>query len=377
MEYCHLQTLPSTISQLTSLEELYITKYPSESFILPDEIGGLVNLKIMDFTRCEIKKIPSSIRNLKQLQRVDLFGTNLTTIPNEFLEFKLLENFDLAGNQITTIPDWISQLNNLTELSLWKNKIEIVSAEVWKLKELEVLLLNENNIVDFEIPNSKLTANQLRELSLSENVNLEILPEFIGELTNLKHLGLECTQIKQLPISLKHHSSLNKIVLSGNFIHNQSTLNKQYGGKIDFDGECESLIRLTVNYHDVYGKIETDIKIIGDSTTLYYHYRYDEPSTIDEEYDENIFFTFNTTELKAGLKFRLPDSLVRVSVLHLSIWDMLMPEWSFKYENLQGEISFIKVEKNKVEAVINLYCEDVNHSIRTLIDNKKIIFKMK
>jgi Leucine-rich repeat (LRR) protein len=377
MEYCHLQTLPFTFSQLTSLEELYITKYRSESFILPDEIGRLVNLKIIDFTRCKIMCFPSIIRNLKQLQRIDLFGNSLTTIPDEFLEFKLLESLDLAGNQITSIPTSINQLNNLTELSLWKNKIKIVPAGIWNLNALEVLLLNENNIVEFEIPNSKLTTNQLSELSLSENIHLEILPEFIGELTNLKYLSLKCTQIKQLPVSLKQHSNLNRIVLSDNLIHNKSTLNKQYGDKIDFDGECESLKRFTVNYHDLYGKINTDIKTVGDSITLYYHYRYDYPSSIDEEYEENIFFTFNTTEVRSGMKFILPDSFVRISVLHLSIWDILMPELSFKYENLQGEITFMTIEKKKIETVINLYCPDIDNSIRTLIDNKKIIFKKK
>jgi Leucine-rich repeat (LRR) protein len=136
-----------------------------------------------------------------------------------------------------------------------ENKIKIVPAGIWNLNALEVLLLNENNIVEFEIPNSKLTTNQLSELSLSENIHLEILPEFIGELTNLKYLDLKCTQIKQLPVSLKQHSNLNRIVLSDNLIHNKSTLNKQYGDKIDFDGECESLKRLTVNYHDLYGNV--------------------------------------------------------------------------------------------------------------------------
>ena len=77
------------------------------------------------------------------------------------------------------------------------------------------------------------------------------------------------------------------------------------------------------------------------------------------------------------MTYILPSSSIRVSVLHLSVWDMILPEWKFKYENLQGEITFMTIEKNKIETVINLYCPDIDNSIRTLIDNKKIIFKKK
>ena len=375
MEYCHIQTLPPTIAHLISLEELYLTKYPAESLVIPNEIGSLVNLKIIDFTRCQIKSFPVSISNLKQLKSIDLFGNDLTSIPDELLEFKLLEKLDLSGNKITSIPNWIGQLKYLKEIYLWENKIETVPSEVWEIGTLEILLLHDNNILEFEIPD--LPANHLREVSLSDNINLKVLPEFICQLSNLEYLGLECTQIKELPVCVKQCLNLKRISLSENLIGNKKALENACGGKIQFRGECEQLTRLTVNFHDFYGKVTTDIKTKHDSITLYYHYSYNEPDKRDEEYDENVFFVLNKAEVKTGSKYILPDSLVRVLVMHLSIWDMLLPEFKFKYGNLQGEISFTTVKRNKIKTYINLYCDGYNDTKQILIDHKTIVFKKK
>lgn len=353
IEECSITTLSAGIGQLISLEELYISKrYDSNVLDLPEEIGNLVNLNILELSGCNLERVPRSIGNLINLKQLNLDRNKLVSIPNEIASLTLLES-----------------------LSLYDNKIQKVSAKIWKLKSLVRVFLSRNNIVEFEIPDS--VSISLTNVDLSENINLKIVPDFFGKLSNLKYLDLECTQVVQLPASLKQNSNLKAIYLSSNLIKSDIIFNAQYGGVIEFKEKCESLERLVINFHDRYGKITTDIKTNKDSITLYYHYSYNEPDVIDEEYDENVFFVLNKADVKEGSKFILPDSLVRISVLHLSIWDMLLPELKFKYENLQGEITFVSVEKNKITAYIYLFCDGYDDTDRILIGHKTIVFKKK
>jgi len=373
LEGCHITSLPSTIGQLTSLEELYITKYFDNKILdVPNEIGNLINLKTLDLSACNLKSLPRTISNCTKLKQLDLAKNDFSGIPNEISNLSSLETLSFYGNKITAISNVIGQLDRLIELTLSDNKIEKVPAAIWKLKALETLLLNDNNIVEFEIPDSVSTS--LTGVYLSENISLKMLPDFFAQLTNLEYLDLECTQVTQLPDGLKLNSNLKKIQLSENLITNKKILNKEFGGKIDFRYECEQLIQPAVNYHDLYGKIKTDIKTKNDSITLYYYYSYGGRVT-DDGYTENIFFTLPKIKAVPGVKFMLPDSLVSIVISHTSWWDALLPESKLKYENLQGEISFVSVKNNKIKTYINLYCDGYDDTKRILIDEKNILFK--
>ncbi|HSY60973.1 MAG TPA: hypothetical protein VK796_03810, partial [Cytophaga sp.] len=375
LEGCHITSLPPAIGQLISLEELYLTKdFDNGSLNIPNEIGNLVNLKILDLSACNLKSLPETIGNWTKLKQLDLAKNDFSEIPNEILYFSSLEILSFYGNKIKVLPASFRHMDNLKELTLSDNKIEKVPAEIWKLKALETLLLNENNIIEFEVPDS--ISISLTGVYLSENISLNMLPDFFAQLTNLEYLDLECTQVTRLPDGLKLNSNLEKIQLSENLITNKKALNKEFGGKIDFTYECEQLTKHTINYHDLYGEIKTDIKTKNDSITLFYYYSYSGRVT-DDGYNENIFFTLSKSKVVSGVTFILPDSLVRIAISHNSWWDALLPESKFKYENVQGKISFVSVKNNKITTYINLYCDGYDDTKRLLIDEKKIIFKKK
>ncbi|MFX1237691.1 MAG: leucine-rich repeat domain-containing protein [Promethearchaeota archaeon] len=277
IEYYRIDTIPKSIGNLASLQELDLSHNQIRS--LPESIGNLASLQELDLSHNQIRSLPESIGNLTSLQKIYLNHNKLTALPESFYNLKNLKQISLYENKWS--GEW-KDIENLTDISRIfnicqkLNGIFIFISHAWDDQEqYQVVKLNdylEKNIIvkknnfdiniihkvyicekdviddiwDFminKIPKSHLllfiaTNNSIKsescryELFLADKNNVEILP------------------IKNIDITWK---ALKKIELIDQNKHFQGYLDlSNPKEKFEFDGK---------NFDEIYEKLNNYIKI--------------------------------------------------------------------------------------------------------------------
>ena len=154
--------------------------------MLPEEIGCLQKLQILDLSRNNIKSLPKSIGNLANLELLDLSANDLQIIPQEIVELRNLRWLDLNFNRTTTLPDNFDRLQQLEYLDIAFTHIdgEEFPDEVWNLSSLRTFLALTSLI---SIPPSIENLEKLEHLEIGVRGNL---PKEFGNLKNLTKVFL-------------------------------------------------------------------------------------------------------------------------------------------------------------------------------------------
>jgi len=214
--------LPDWIQNIETLETLYLDAIGSSN--LPSILAKLTNLKVLMINNYALGEIPASLLLLKKLKRLDLrySGINSTVWRGRFEVLKYLtqlESLYLDGNYLEELPN-MNQLKHLKVLSIRKwNKYSIPLkafpnsiCDVTTLKELYL----DGNTIKY-IPKAIERLINLEVLSLS-NTKITTLPESIGNLKKLKVLNVKNCMLRSLPESLMQKSSLKTLNIEGNFL---------------------------------------------------------------------------------------------------------------------------------------------------------------
>ncbi|KAF4390696.1 hypothetical protein G4B88_015586 [Cannabis sativa] len=260
-------SLPSTLFRLTKLSELHISSNQLTGEIpkvlgnltnltslsldsnklngpIPWSIGYLINLEYLHLEANQIVgSIPVSIGNLKNLLYLDVSGNNLSgSLPLSLFRLTKLSELDISSNQLSgDIPEALGDLINLTSLSLSSNNLHgAIPWSIGHLISLQYLYLGGNQIngslpstlfrltkclthldISFNqfggvIPEALGNLTNLTSLSLSSNKFYGPIPWSIGDLINLTHLNLGGNQISSIPMSIGQMENLLNLNLSSN-----------------------------------------------------------------------------------------------------------------------------------------------------------------
>lgn len=342
-----LQILPKEIGQLKELKKMSLSTNWGQAIEIPSEIGNLQQLEEIDWSWCRIKKLPESIGNLKELRKMSLWGSNLTEIPAEIGQLKKLEQLYLSGNSIKTIPPEFYQLTSLKILNLESNELEQIDTEIGNLASLE-------------------------SIDLSNNTMLTAIPETLGTLPNLEDVFLENTQIREIPESFKVNPAIERIKLCKTLIDNPGKMEREFDGKIEWEWNCRELKKLLINFEEKYGK-ET-CKFVDNKDTLFlnYHYFYNEPGVIDEEYSKTITIAIPKYLLGEQKSFQLPLSKIKIEASYGSIWS-----FDRAYQPLKGNIEILNYSKNKITLALDLDGKFYEKEEPRKILNKTIVYLKK
>jgi Leucine-rich repeat (LRR) protein len=241
LENMGINKLPESIGNLSQLEELIIDKHNFRHFdrrhtdctlcSLPESIGHLDSLKVLELNSTKLDKLPRGLQNLKSLEVLKLYDNSLTELPPMMAELKSLKKLSIGLSDLAVLPDFIGDYPELEELIIrycnLKTAPEFIG-RLHKIKRLEfTLTAMENlpesigNLVCLEsleldgwnggtLPDTITNCLSLRRLQV---IGLECIPENIGNLTGLEKLHLKQGNFKEIPASLGNCSALKELVL--------------------------------------------------------------------------------------------------------------------------------------------------------------------
>jgi Leucine-rich repeat (LRR) protein len=174
----------TTSLQVLNLSDGYLTQ-------IPESIGQLKQLRIINVAKTGIKTLPTAICELSNLEELRINGNRIETLPESIGLLKQLRVIDVARTSITSLPDSICELSNLEELRINGNRIAALPESIGLLKQLRIINMRSNCI--------------------------SRLPDSIGELSNLKELICTANRLTTLPsslLNLQHHLKLLMIAFN-------------------------------------------------------------------------------------------------------------------------------------------------------------------
>ena len=181
---------------------------------LPENIGSLTKLKVLDIKGNKLESLPGSFENLKNLETLDLSLNYGIKLPNDFLLFSKLKELNIACCNLPKILDSLVELKNLKKLNISSNRITKIHPKIGNLEYLEELDLSYNKLEEIQLPILELKS--LKHLNLAGN-KIHKIPEEISKLKSLEILNLNFNLIQNLVVGLSVLNNLNAIYL----IHNR------------------------------------------------------------------------------------------------------------------------------------------------------------
>jgi hypothetical protein len=112
-----VRSLPRSIGYLKNLKKIYYSSCLYGCLrSLPDEIGDLISLEVLDLTGSKVNSLPHTIGNLSNLKELKLPEV-LSNLPDEIGNLTNLEHLHFRG-PMSTFPSMITNLKNLRVLNL-------------------------------------------------------------------------------------------------------------------------------------------------------------------------------------------------------------------------------------------------------------------
>ncbi len=167
--------------------------------------------KIIYFRHAGITKIPEEILACMDIRKLDLARNKFEVFPKELETFEHLRTLDLSENPFEEIGPHIEKLYTLKRLILKYSNLHDLPKEMSALKYLEELNLNYSNNLEI-LPNVLGEIQDLRKLSLSGCRNLKSL-DGIGRLKKLEELNLRGSNVNDLPDSIGELSELKTLYI--------------------------------------------------------------------------------------------------------------------------------------------------------------------
>ncbi|OWM86778.1 hypothetical protein CDL15_Pgr015814 [Punica granatum] len=194
-----LRGLPEEIGYLEALQELFLrgSAYPFAP--LPESIGNLGSLVILEVWGVSVARLPDTIGRLRKLKRLSLENTKIERLPDSIGRLKKLEYLSLGGcSEIQKLPDSFGDLQSLSTLNISSTGLLELPNSIGNLEELKELNASWSRLQG-EIPTEIGKLSRLRGLNLNMS-KIRLLPSTISQLSSLKSLLLwECNNLEELP----------------------------------------------------------------------------------------------------------------------------------------------------------------------------------
>ncbi len=140
-----LSELSPEIGNLVSLTSLVL--HSNKLKTIPDSIENLAKLRLLDLSRNDLSVVPDEIANLKELETLNISCNNLSEFPTMNTMIRL-HIFDASHNELESFPEGITDplLCHLAQISVAANGIQILPNDLHELANLKTLDVSDNKI---------------------------------------------------------------------------------------------------------------------------------------------------------------------------------------------------------------------------------------
>ncbi|KAL8540234.1 hypothetical protein ACS0TY_001714 [Phlomoides rotata] len=186
-------TIPSTLGNLSSLVELYLSDN-NLTGIIPSSLGQLFGLSVLDLSRNRLTgSIPATFDTLGNLTLLDMSVNFLSEeIPPGFGNLSGLQFLNLSWNSLSSlVPSELGYLSSLVELDLGFNSLSgSVPLDLRGLRSLRRMVVG-NNFLTGPLPvNLFSSLTQLQFVVLSHNGFSGEIPDVLWSIPSLQFLDL-------------------------------------------------------------------------------------------------------------------------------------------------------------------------------------------
>ncbi|KAF8359920.1 hypothetical protein PRIPAC_94915, partial [Pristionchus pacificus] len=165
---CSLDRLSTTIKHCANLTNLVLKD--NCLTCLPEEIGLLTQLKLIDVSSNQLVSLPQSMKNLENLQSLDIAKNKITTEGLfDFVGLVMLHIFEASHNDMTQFPPSLTSesLVKLHTVNFSYNKITNLPFEFSKVTKLKDLKMEKNELTDLPLCLGRM--DKIRFLDLKGN----------------------------------------------------------------------------------------------------------------------------------------------------------------------------------------------------------------
>ncbi|KAJ2396337.1 hypothetical protein GGI05_001166, partial [Coemansia sp. RSA 2603] len=121
-------------------------RYLVQVQILPGIAKYVANITSLIVSNNALVELPDEIGHLRQLQIIDVSNNALETLPATIAYCQNLKLVYARSNKLNALPSSIRHLHGLTKVDLYNNRIDSVPPCLWRLPILEALDLSHNPI---------------------------------------------------------------------------------------------------------------------------------------------------------------------------------------------------------------------------------------
>ncbi|XP_074282408.1 uncharacterized protein LOC141606920 [Silene latifolia] len=246
--------LPKSVANLsTSLEHLNIKDTPISEKI-PEGITNLNNLEQLWMNNCKLTgSIPRDLGKLYKLELLSLYSNNLKgKIPNSMANLSYLSTLYLHSNILEgSIPPNLGTCQSLLYLALSDNELNgTLGDELFEGSASFIELYLSSNYLEGSLPLEMGKQNNLVLLGLDNNKFSDIIPDSLGDCSDLQHLFMDGNSFQgNIPSSFASLASLQEIDFSRNNL----------SGPIPaFFSKFPILYYLNLSYNDFEGSVPTN-----------------------------------------------------------------------------------------------------------------------
>ncbi|KAI9252330.1 hypothetical protein BDA99DRAFT_520737 [Phascolomyces articulosus] len=157
--------------------------------IIPKESGGQSLQELQLSCRHLTSLNCTNLYYLTMVQKLDLSKNHLTSLPDAIGSLINLTVLQLAHNRLVELPDTICGLVNLTDLDLGHNQLTRLTPYIGHLKKVTHLNLNHNHHLS-DLPIEMGGMESLSSLSVLHCPQVTMLPAELLQLPNLRRLKI-------------------------------------------------------------------------------------------------------------------------------------------------------------------------------------------
>ena len=211
---------------LSKVDDYLKNRYNWDSTLLPIDLEKDEDGRYIVYTLDDVNRNFEQLEKEKELKLFIDYDSeddeNIYDVLSKVFQLNNLIELKILTNELINLPSQINQLKSLKILELDGNIVlQVIPDELGQLKNLEELHLGYNNITT-KLPDTIGNLQQLRTLNLNDQQHdenqksFDLLPEAIGQLSQLTHLDISNAYINRLPNSIGNLQNIEDLDISGN-----------------------------------------------------------------------------------------------------------------------------------------------------------------